>query len=453
MELEKGKKAVVLGLGISGMAAVRYLREQGLEVAVSEYRSHRDLSEEEKALVGGLQLETGGHSENFVLQADYIIPSPGVPLDLPVLRAARIKGIPLIGELALAAGLIAVPVIAVTGSNGKTTVTGLIGRLLRAGGYHPFIGGNIGIPLLSFLLSPVGYDVLVLELSSFQLDLSGDFRPDIALLLNLSPDHLDRHHGMEEYTRAKWRIFYNQQAGDRAILGADDPLVMNQAGNLGSDLSTFGRGGDVQARIVEDEVHIYLNGEQTRFELGATNMNSMVNRLNAAAAILAVKHFGLSDEGVRLGLSQYRVPEHRMTQVAEINGVSFINDSKATNVGAMAAAIQSCPAGLVLIAGGRNKDGDFSELRELTADKVSHILCIGEAASLLIKTFADVVDAEKVKDLQAAVVRAAALAKAGQAVLLAPGCASFDMFADYTERGRVFTECVHALLEKNGGEK
>jgi UDP-N-acetylmuramoylalanine--D-glutamate ligase len=453
MELDRGKRAVVVGLGISGMAVVQYLLSRGLRVAISERRQYEDFNADERAMTQNLDLETGGHSEAFVLGADYILPSPGIPLDLPVLRKAREKEIPVVGELALAAGEIPVPVIAVTGSNGKTTVTGLIGELLRAGGYHPFVGGNIGTPLLLSLLSPGDYDVLVLELSSFQLDLSGDFRPDIALLLNLSPDHLDRHHSMEEYTRAKCRIFSNQQAGDSAILGADDPLVMAQSEKIGAALSTFGNSGNAQAGIVEDKVRVSVDGRESCFELRNTNLNSKVNRLNAAAAVLAAKHFGVSDAGIRLGLSRYTVPEHRMTRVAEINGVAFINDSKATNVGAMAAAITSCPAGMVLIAGGRDKDGDFTGLRELIADKVGHMLCIGEAASLLMKIFADVVTVEKMEDMQAAVKRAAVLTKPGQMVLLAPGCASFDMFSDYAERGRVFTACVQALLEKNRGEK
>ena len=446
MKLVRGKRAVVLGLGISGMAVVRYLREQGLTTAVSEYRLRKDFSKEELALVEGLQLETGGHSDDFVLCHDYIVASPGVPLDLPVLCKARERGIPIVGELALAAGEIPVPVIAVTGSNGKTTVTGLIGELLRAGGYRPFIGGNIGTPLLSYLLSPTGYDVLVLELSSFQLDLSGDFRPDIALLLNLSPDHLDRHHGMEEYTRAKCRIFGNQQEGDRAILGVDDPLVMEQAGEIRAAVLTFGSNRNAQARVVEDRVCVRVGGRQSCFELRETDLNSGVNRLNAAAAIAAVKHFGLSDEGIHRGLAAYSVPEHRMTRVAEIGGVTFINDSKATNVGAMAAAIQSCPAGMVLIAGGRDKAGDFTGLRELVASRVDCLLCLGEAGPLLMKIFADVVTVEQVKDMGSAVARAAVLAGPGQTVLLAPGCASFDMFSDYTERGRVFTACVQALF-------
>ncbi len=452
MELVAGTKAVVLGLGISGLAVLRYLQSRGLEVAVSEFRSYDDLSEDERAVCSGLELETGGHSEEFVLQADLVVPSPGVPLDLDVVKAARQQGIPVVGELALAAGEISVPVIAVTGSNGKTTVTGLIGALLQSSGFRPFVGGNIGTPLLSYVLEPQPYDVVVLELSSFQLDLSGAFRPDVGLLLNLSPDHLDRHGDMAGYCRAKQRIFRNQEADDTAILGGDDPLVMESAPGLTGRVYTFGHGPDSRARIVEDQVIVTLDGREDIFKLKETRLNSRVNRLNAAAAILAAGCVGAEPEGIKKGLSNYSPPENRMTPVAEINGVWFINDSKATNVGAMAAALESCPSSVILLAGGRDKGGDFSAIRELVGEKVETMLCIGEAGDMLMKIFADVTAVEEAKDMAAAVARAAALAQPGQTVLLAPGCASFDMFSGYAERGRVFTGLVQELKEREKKE-
>ena len=443
------KNAVILGLGISGMAALRFLQDQGLNVAVSEFRPQEKLSPQEQALVQDLDLETGGHSEDFILTRDMIVPGPGIPLDLPVLQAARSAEIPIIGELGLAAGNISVPVIGVTGSNGKTTVTGLIGSLLSDCGYHPFVGGNIGTPLLQALSGPVDYDVLVLELSSFQLDLSGAFRPDIALLLNLSPDHLDRHGTMDRYVRAKQRIFSKQRSDDYAILGGDDPLVMQQTSGIKAAVATFGHDRSHQACIVGDRISLDWRGRQSEFSLTATTLNSKVNRLNAAAAILAVLQLGASDSCIRKGLASFVPAEHRMTQVAELNGVVFINDSKATNVGAMAAALESCPPGTVLIAGGRDKQGDFTGLRELIKKNVAHMICIGEATNLLQKTFGDLVEVESARDMQAAVARGAALAGPGQTVLLAPGCASYDMFADYGARGRAFTRAVHALVKTN----
>lgn len=450
MHLAAGTKAVVVGLGISGLSALRFLQSRGLEVGVSEYRDYDALSDQEKVVCKGLELETGGHSSNFVLQADLVVPSPGVPLDLAVLEAARQRGIPIVGELALAAGEITVPVVGVTGSNGKTTVTGLIGELLESSGFHPFVGGNIGTPLLSYLLEPGGYDVVVLELSSFQLDLSGEFRPDVGLLLNLSPDHLDRHGSMEGYCRAKKRIFRNQNTGDTAILGGDDPLVMDRADRLVGRVLTFGSGPDSQARIVEDKVLVERKKHAEIFVLAETRLNSRVNRLNAAAAILAAECVGAGPEGIRKGLANYGPPENRMTPVAEINGVRFINDSKATNVGAMAAALESCPPGVILIAGGRDKGGDFHTVRELVRDRVRTMICIGEAAGLLKEVFAGDIPVEEAVDMAAAVDRAAAVAEPGQTVLLAPGCASFDMFSGYAERGSVFTGLVQKLKGSRG---
>ncbi len=447
MELVAGKKAVILGLGISGGAAVHYLRKRGLRVAVSEYRFADQLNQQEREFCQGVDLETGGHTEEFILQADYVVPSPGVPLDLAVLRVARDNNIPILGELALAADEFQVPVIAVTGSNGKTTVTALIGEIARSSGYHPFVGGNIGTPLLSYLLSPEGYDLAVLELSSFQLELSGGFRPDVALLLNLSPDHLDRHGDMAAYARAKGRIMHNQQADDTAILGADDPMVMELAKDRLSRIRTFGYGADSQARIIESKVEVRQENRES-FELAGTALDSKVNRLNAAAAVLAAQSIGMDNAGIRAGLAGFTPPEHRMTLVSEHGGVKFINDSKATNVGAMAAALESCPSGVILLAGGRNKGGDFTTVKELVREKVRSIICIGEAADLLYNTFADVARVEKVADMAAAVKRAASSAKVGQTVLLAPGCASFDMFTGYAERGKVFTDLVLALPER-----
>ncbi len=453
MELAGIQKAVVVGLGVSGMAAVRFFRDRGIEVAVSEHRPLSALAGEERAMLRELAHETGGHSEQFVLQGDCIVPSPGVPLDLPVLAAARRTGIPIVGELALAAGMFSVPVIGVTGSNGKTTVTSLIGTLLRSCGYRPFVGGNIGNPLLSALTRRDEYDVLVLELSSFQLDLAGEFRPDIGLLLNLTPDHLDRHGTMEAYIRAKMKLFRHQGVQDYAILGGDDPQALRQAENMRASVATFGQGDRHQARIVGDEIYVDLPGRGSGwFSLSGTGLASPVNRLNAAAAILAVIALGAKERCVADGLQAFVPVEHRMTRVAEIQGVAFINDSKATNVGALAAALKSCPPGVILIAGGRDKQGDFSGLRQLVRERVTHMLCIGEAAGMLEEVFGGWTRIERVADMQTAVSRGAALAEPGQTVLLAPGCASFDMFADYKQRGRVFTEAVHALMDMENTE-
>jgi UDP-N-acetylmuramoylalanine--D-glutamate ligase len=446
-------RAVVVGLGRSGLAVVRYLHAQGLEVAVSEYRQAEELAVEEQELLDRfqVQLESGGHSGSFFRNADLVVSSPGIPADLPVLVTARRQGIPVVGELALAAGKFSVPVIGVTGSNGKTTVTSLIGHLLRTAGKKVFVGGNIGTPLMEYLLEPADVEVVVLELSSFQLESAGKFRPDIGLLLNLSADHLDRHGSMEQYAAAKQQLFTWQQPGDIAILGMDDPLVMEAVPKKGTVLQ-FGRQTGGQAVIRGQEVLVQpgfgSDGAVEHYSLAATRLASAVNLYNGAAAILAVRSLGCSQEAVRNGLVDYEPPEHRMTPLGTINGVAFINDSKATNVGAVVAALAGFGKEVVLIAGGRDKGSDFSALCPAMTAHVRHLLLIGEAAGDLAAVLDKVVEVEFAHSMKDAVEQAFLAAEPGNTVLLAPACASFDMFVNYEERGRVFSESVAELASR-----
>jgi UDP-N-acetylmuramoylalanine--D-glutamate ligase len=447
----RGKKIVVLGLGIAGLSTVRFLRDQGALVSVSEVRPAGKLTREEHTVLQGLELETGGHSDDFVLAADCIVPGPGVPLGLPVLEKARQRGIPLLGELALAADRFSVPVIAVTGSNGKTTVTGLIGELLRAAGRQPFVGGNIGTPLLEALIGEQDHDVAVLELSSFQLDLAGRFRPDVGLLLNLSPDHLDRHGTMEQYTAAKMRLFKNQNPEDTAIFGSDDQHLLALAESVVARVATFGRRPEDQARIISSRIRLVVEKGEEWFDLAGTRLASGVNRLNAAAALLATRALVGDGNTLQAGLAAFVPAEHRMTPVATIQGVHFINDSKATNAGAMEAAIASCQDQAILIAGGQAKGGDFTGVRPAVAARVKHILAMGEAAGQIRASFSDLVPVTDVEDMNMAVEKGFTLAEPGDTVLLAPGCASFDMFSNYGHRGRVFTQSVQDLAERITG--
>ena len=450
MQLSKDMTAVVIGLGTAGMATVRDLLRQGLRVRVSDRRqlAEIDTGTLEFLEQNGVVLETGTHSFVFIQGADLFVPGPGVPLDLPVLAAAREKGIAVCGELALAAGRFTVPVIAVTGSNGKTTVTSLIGALLQASGRQPFVGGNIGTPLLDFFRAPDEYDCAVLELSSFQLDLAGEFRPNIGLLLNITPDHIDRHGSLEAYTLAKQKLFGHQVPGDMAILGGDDPVSAATPVSPGVLALAFGHTPDCAARIMDGQVQLgagFLGGEGASYALAGTKLSSSVNQLNAAAAILAVTLAGCDQAGITRGLNSYEPPPHRMAEVAVIKGVRYINDSKATNIGATQAALAGCNGPVVLIAGGRDKDSDFNLLREVVAQKVKHLLLIGEAAPLMEAALGPVVSVERSASMEAAVQRAAQVADTGDLVLLAPGCASFDMFSGYAERGRVFVEAVRRL--------
>ncbi|MCI5123813.1 MAG: UDP-N-acetylmuramoyl-L-alanine--D-glutamate ligase, partial [Candidatus Electrothrix sp. AR5] len=402
-------------------------------------------------------LEAGGHTAAFFADADLIVLSPGVPTDLSVLAAARTQGVPVVGELALAAGRIAVPVIAVTGSNGKTTVTSLIGHLLQSADKKVFVGGNIGTPILEYLLEPGKAEVVVLELSSFQLEAAGDFRPDIGLLLNLSPDHIDRHGSFEEYVAAKMQLFSRQGRGDTAIIGTDDILLAAAPPTASEKLYSFGTHPGCWARMEGQAVRLEPGfgtaGENELYELVETRLNSRVNLYNAAAAILAVRSFGCEEESIRAGLADFQPPQHRMTPVGEIDGVRFVNDSKATNVGAVVAALagfgQGAEKEVVLIAGGRNKGGDFVVLVPSFRQYTKHLVLIGESASDLAAVAEEAgVGYQFAADMEEAVASAFAAASPEDSVLLAPACASFDMFRSYEHRGEVFSRCVGELIRK-----
>ncbi len=455
MQLAKDMRAVVVGLGASGLAAVRFLHGQGLRVAVSESRPETGIAESDLALLRhlGVALESGGHSTGFFTGAGLVVSSPGVPLDLPVLRYAAAQGAVIAGELALAAGRFRVPVVGVTGSNGKTTVTSLLGDLLRAAGRRVFVGGNIGTPLLDYLQGPWDAEVVVLELSSFQLELSGEFRPDVALFLNLSPDHLDRHGSMERYGAAKRRIFANQGRGDIAIVGADDPLVMAAAVTTAGTVLRFGRSPGAEARVTAGGVSLAgsIAGKEVAetYDLRETGLNSAVNRLNAAAAILAARSLGCRSGSCRIGLAGYTLPGHRMAVVAEIDGVLFVDDSKGTNIGAVAAALAGCRGPVVLIGGGRDKGSDFTLLRASVERHVRQLVLIGEAAGAMADALGPLVPVSRAAGMEDAVRRAAAAARPGDTVLLSPGCASFDMFTSYAERGRFFQQAVADLRQAN----
>ncbi|NLX19739.1 MAG: UDP-N-acetylmuramoyl-L-alanine--D-glutamate ligase [Desulfobulbus sp.] len=456
MDIRSGTQALVIGLGAAGLSTVRYLTARGVRVKVSDRRTLDQIepSTVELLRTAGIPLETGRHNPDQLQGMDMVIPGPGVPLDVPVLQAAREQGLPVLGELALAAGRFSCPVIAITGSNGKTTVTSLLGHLLQTAGKRPFVGGNIGTPLLDYFTAPQEYDAVVLELSSFQLDLAGAFRPDTGLLLNISPDHLDRHGSLAAYKKAKMQIFTNQRRGDTAILGADDPAVASASLCSGVERYMFGRETTCAARVVDERILLCLeqdgNERQEEYNLSRSNMSSPVNRLNAAAALLAAAVHGCRYEDLVRGLETFMPPPHRMADVASVDDVRFINDSKATNIGALAAALSSCSSPVVLIAGGRDKASDFTLLEEMVARKVKRLILIGEAADAMEAAFGSVVGVERATDMEDAVRRAKAVAVSGDTVLLAPGCASFDMFSGYAERGRVYEKHVLQLARECG---
>ncbi|MBU0944349.1 MAG: UDP-N-acetylmuramoyl-L-alanine--D-glutamate ligase [Proteobacteria bacterium] len=451
-----GQRAVVMGLGVSGRAALRYLLASGVQVFVSDSRQFTELpvSDREYLLENRVAFEGGGHSREFLLKGDFIVLSPGIPTDLPLLMEMRAQDIPILGELALAAPQITEQVVAVTGTNGKTTVTALIGELLQASGKKVFVGGNIGTPLLDYLCQDERVDVLVLELSSFQLESAGDFRPDIGILLNITPDHLNRHGSMLAYAAAKMKLFAHQGAEDKAILCSDDPLCREHIPLLTRQkVFSFGTGQEGEARGAGSELTITLEGRTESYSLAGTQLASHTGLLNSGAAVLAALFLGCRHEEIQQTLNCFAPAAHRLQLVSSRAGVDYYDDSKATNTGAVLSALASFPGKVILIAGGRGKGEDYRVLREAVREKVKGLVLMGEAADSLADALDDVILSQRAVSMADAVARATQLAEAGDVVLLSPACASFDMFNSYGHRGEVFSQAVLDLQGQRGEER
>ncbi len=446
--IEAGKTAVIMGLGLSGRAAIRYLHAKGMRVALSDVRDKSELLQEERRLLQQHHVETefGGHTEKFLSRGRFIFLSPGISPDSELLGTIRSKGIPVIGELALAAADIDVPVIGITGTNGKTTVTSLIGELLVQAGRKVFVGGNIGTPLLDYLRRPYGADVLVLELSSFQLEMAGDFRCDVALLLNVTPDHLDRHGTMEHYGAIKMKIFNNQKQGDASIISGDDPMCNRMRSRCGkTDFLLFGYSSDCHAMIAGNRIKVKDRRGNETFDLTSTSMANHIGLLNSAAAILAARVFDCGDDQIMKGLTGFSIGPHRMEWVDRIEGVDYYNDSKATNSGAVISALHQLDGPVILIVGGRDKGDDYSLLLPALESKVSCVIVIGEAKEQIIEALKGGVDLQEADSMEEAVELAHQSASPGDTILLSPACASFDMFDSYGQRGDTFKRLVRSL--------
>ncbi|OGR00280.1 MAG: UDP-N-acetylmuramoylalanine--D-glutamate ligase [Deltaproteobacteria bacterium RIFOXYD12_FULL_55_16] len=465
--LQPGAHVVVVGLGKSGVSAVRFLLKLGVKISVSEGGRAESLEGDLGCWLAekGVFVETGGHTAELLTSADCLLVSPGVPLGIAPLVAARQKGIPVIGELALAKDFLKAPVVAVTGTNGKSTVTTLIGDLLRGSGRKAFVGGNIGIPLAEYLAGPQDCEVVVLEVSSFQLDSAGEFRPQVGVLLNITPDHLDRYASYEAYVEAKISLFKNQQPGDVAVLNGDDPAI---AGWLAGgaerkspwpvraeirQYSSCGRSG-VTASVSGTRVRLATQDAPGKmaeeYELAGTPLAQAPNSENAMAAILAVRAMGCSPADIRKSLAAFTPLPHRLALVAEIDGISYYDDSKATNVGAVYSALGGMQQPVVLIAGGRDKGGGYEMLLPLVREKVRGMVLIGEAKEEMAKAFAGLTRIAFAGEMPEAVQLAGTMAQKGDAVLLSPACASFDMFSSYSHRGEVFTQAVSRIKQQEG---
>jgi len=445
----KDKKVLVVGLARTGLAAVRFLAAKGARVKVSEVKRAEELGPVKEALMGlKVEWETGGHTLPFFLDADLIVVSPGVTLEGDPLAQARVRGIPLISEVELAFRFLRRPLIAITGTNGKTTTTTLVGEMLRVSGKRAFVGGNIGNPLIEFVGGPQTEDWVVAEVSSFQLEGILQFRPHISALLNITEDHLDRYPGFQKYIQAKGRVFQNQEKEDYALLNADDPFTFQFAHRVESQVVLFSAQRPVPVGCFLERGGITfqgLDGTREYFGLDRLKIRGAHNLENMMAAIAACKICGCPREPLQRVIEEFTGLEHRLEWVREIHGIIFFNDSKGTNVGSVVKSLMGFREPVLLIAGGRDKGGDYSPLKRLITEHVKGMALIGEAKERIFAALGDLTETVKAETLEEAIRWALSKATPGDVVLLSPACSSFDMFENYQERGKRFKNIVHGL--------
>jgi UDP-N-acetylmuramoylalanine--D-glutamate ligase len=450
-----GQKVLVYGLAKSGVAALRLLRAHDAKVTALDARDEAALGEvarEVKAL--GAELVTGPTPPGLLQSQDLVVVSPGVPLALPELQAARAAGVSVWGEVELAGRLLTgAPMYGITGTNGKSTTTALTGELFLKGGRRTFVGGNLGRPLSEAAMSPGDWNALVVELSSFQLEGIRALRPQGAAILNLTPDHLDRYASHQEYGEAKARIFMNQQAdSDFAVVNADDADVMGLARKAKVPVYGFSLTGrpvvdtpQLAGLAVAEEGGFRLEFSAERFTLNNRALRGAHNAQNAMAAALLARLGGVSAEGVQAGLDSYPGLPHRLESVRVLDGAEWVNDSKATNVDSVLVALRAFPGNLWLIAGGKGKGAPYAPMVEAGRGKVKGVLTLGQDADTIAQAYAGVAPVHACGTLAGAVKKARELAVAGDTVLLSPACASYDQFKNFEDRGDTFKRLVKAL--------
>jgi len=451
------KHVVVVGLGCSGLATTRFLIQKGAKVTVSDMAPVDELYDKaHKAREMGAVLELGGHTPSTFDKADLIVVSPGVPHTISPLQQAQAKGIEVIGEVELAYRFIKEPIVAITGTNGKTTTAELLGHILSYADKPFFLGGNIGTPLITYVADQnMKASVLVVEVSSFQLDTIKKFRPKLAILLNISSDHFDRYKDMNAYVFSKGRVFENQNEEDIAIYNGNDPRIMALIPAVKSQKKLFGHvahnsddEGDEKALIDNSRILIQSNGKPPlHFDLSTSSLRGSHNSENAAAAILAAKTLNVDNDTIQKALKTFIIHPHRLELVSTINGIAYINDSKATNVGAVARGLACFTTPVVLIMGGRNKNSDFRHLWEPVHQHVITLITYGEAGNEIQAALEGACpgQCEVRQNFKDAVLLAHRLAQPGQTVLLSPACASFDQFDSYLERGETFRRLIESL--------
>jgi UDP-N-acetylmuramoylalanine--D-glutamate ligase len=445
----------VVGLGKTGMALVTFLLNHGAQVSISDARELSDLREAASPFLEKgfpLEMEGGGHSPSFFQKAELVLVSPGIPLDLPALRAVREQGIPVWGELELFSIFSKTPVVAVTGTNGKTTTTALLNEMLHNSGKKTFLGGNIGRPLMDYILQGEEQEIVVAEISSFQLDTATRFSPEVGLLLNITEDHLDRYPDFQAYGASKASLFRNQGENNPAVINGDDPICRTIGEKLFGPVYFFSRLHPVDrgGYLNHDEAVIRWGSSTEIYSLKDFSLPGVHNLENALAAILGARLMGASPEGVRKTLKTFKGFGHRLEFVTEVRGIRFYDDSKATNVGAVVKALEGFNRPVILVAGGRDKGGDYGPLKNLIKAKVKTLLLMGEAREIMREQLGPWTKTVLVENMEQAILQAFEQGRSGDVVLLSPACSSFDMFRDYAQRGDLFQEAVRKLADKIG---
>jgi UDP-N-acetylmuramoylalanine--D-glutamate ligase len=447
----KNKRVLVVGLGKSGLSAAMFLRGQGARVTVSDTRSAVALEKEIPALLeAGIMVESGGHGLLTFRRQDLIVISPGVPMDTPEVKQVIAFGLPVIGELELASRYLQGRVVAITGSNGKTTTTSLVGKIFGDAGVPTLVGGNIGLPVIDLVAKSTAETVSVVEVSSFQLETVEEFHPWIAVILNVTPDHLDRHGSFESYVAAKERIFARQGAGDALVLNADDRVTQMCAARAKSEVFWFsGTKAVRRGAFVRDGVIVWVEKEggvtEPVMPVSEIHLKGAHNVENVLAAVCAARLAKILAESVRASVVAFRAVEHRLELVRKLNEVEFYNDSKATNVDAAMKAVASFAGGVHLILGGKDKDSDYTTMSDLLKKRVKVVYTVGSAAEKIERQLHGVVKMVSAQTIETAVAEAAKAAVPGDVVLLSPACSSFDQFENYEHRGRVFRQSVIEL--------
>ena len=450
MEL-KNKRVLVVGLGKSGISAAMFLRKRGARVTVSDARSAVALAKEIPSLLdAGIMVESGGHGLLTFRRQDLIVVSPGVPMDTPEVKQVIGYGMPVIGELELASRFLKGRVVAITGSNGKTTTTTLVGKILKETGLPTLVGGNIGLPVIDLVPESTDDSVSVLEVSSFQLETIEHFHPWISVVLNITPDHLDRHGSFDNYAAMKARITENQTAEDFLVLNAEDKPTQMVAAKTRAQIFWFSTRRPIkQGAFVHGESIVFLPREGAKTEaimpVAEIPLKGAHNVENMLAAACAARLAGAAAEKIRASVRSFKAVEHRLEFVRTVQGVEYFNDSKATNVDAAMKAVSSFPSGIHLILGGKDKDSDYTVLSPLLRERVKAVYTIGSAAEKIERELHGVVKMVGAGTIDVAVREARSAAVPGDVVLLAPACSSFDQFENYEHRGRTFRQIVNEL--------